>query len=151
MAPEAKSNITLICGLFFFSSYYWRTIFLLAWRNAARWTDRLKGISLHARPTFRHRSCTGQGAESCSPAACTTAPLTLSCASATSRGAECQWSAAGQKNLQGKGDGTCLVWSCCTETRLSQEAFACCSVFCTTAEAEGCGSTGLEQQWNILK
>lgn len=68
--------------------------------------DRLKGISLHARPTFRHCSCTGQGAESCSAAACTTAPLTLSCASATGRGAECQWSAAGQKNLQGKGDGT---------------------------------------------
>lgn len=128
MAPEAKSNITLICGLFFFSYYYWRTVVLLALRNAARWMDRLKGISLQVRPTSRHHSCTGQGAESCGPAACTTAPLTLSCASATGRGAACQWSAAGQKNLQGKGDGTCLVWSCCTVTRLSQGSL--CLLLC---------------------
>lgn len=54
MAPKAKSNITLICGLLVFLFIARGLSFLVALRNAARWMDRLKCISLHVRPAFKH-------------------------------------------------------------------------------------------------
>lgn len=156
MDPKAKSNITLICGLFF-SFYYYRTVFLLALRTTARWMGRLEGISWQIRPTFEHLLHCAMCVSSFPPAAGGQV-LEFHLPHSSSDPQPCQLSppwallcASGQHWVSKacKGDGPQLAR--CDMAVSEKKPSARCSAFCTAVEVEGCGSAGLEQQWDILK
>lgn len=148
--------------VYFFYFYYHRTVFLLALRTTARWMGRLDSISWHTGPTFKHllhcATCVSSfhlqlGAESRS-FTCPTAPLTLSRAK-FSRHELCYvpvvCTGLVKPARKGRWDLPGPHLACCDMADSEKKPSARCSAFCTAVEVEGCGSAGLEQQWDILK
>lgn len=128
--------------------------FLLALRTTARWMGRLEGISWHIRPTFKHPLHCAVCVSSFPPAAGGRVLLTLSRANSPHHElcyVPVVCTGLAKPARKRRWDLSSPHLACCDMAFSEKKPSARCSAFCTAVEVEGCGSAGLEQQWDTLK